>query len=72
MDDKPIPIKIQKNTETLSEAKTKLLKAYKNKKVNCCILVRTNNFESTFLFEQEEKCYILVIDAYDLTIRNMI
>jgi site-specific DNA-methyltransferase (adenine-specific) len=68
--DKPIPIKIQKNTETLSEAKVKLLKVCKNKKFNCCILVKTNNFESPFLFEQEEKCHILVVDSYELTIRN--
>jgi site-specific DNA-methyltransferase (adenine-specific) len=68
---KPVPIKIQKDDETLHQAKNKLISACKNKKYEVMIVIKTHHFEESFIFETPYPFKeILVLDAYDLTIKN--
>lgn len=62
---KPIAIKIQKNTESLDEAKSKLLKSAKTKKCDLMILVRTSNEESLLNYEN-----LIVVDEFNLFLQK--
>lgn len=68
---KPVPIKIQKQSETLEEAIDKLIVA--SDKRNCIlkILIRTNRDISTLIqMEELQNENILIIDSYDFLIKN--
>jgi site-specific DNA-methyltransferase (adenine-specific) len=66
---KPVSIRIQKNDETLEEAKARLVKSSKTKDCRLMILVRTNPKRAKFFFgEESSESNILVIDSYDYLI----
>ncbi|BCV22132.1 DNA-methyltransferase [Moorella sp. Hama-1] len=71
---KPISIRFQKEHEPLQEAKNRLITASKAKECGLMILFRTNLLDqSTFMSAQKELDQnLLVIDSYDLIIRNWI
>lgn len=68
---KPISVRIQKQNETLLEAKQKLLKSSKTKGCLLMILVRTQ-VEEHSLFEIDNdfnKENLLVLDTYDISVK---
>ena len=70
---KPVTVKIQKDCESLQEAKKRLLNASKTKNCEFMILIKTNNFEENLLFMQNLSMEsILVISSYDLIINDWI
>lgn len=72
--DTPISIKIQKEEESLVEARKKLLQASKTKKCKLGILVRTkrNEEEQIELEDINSDMNILIIDRYDIEIKDYI
>ncbi len=69
MDGRPIPIKIQKHSETLADARNKLLSAASAKKCEKMVLIRTDErISDLFGDEHFRDERILTIDAYDLVI----
>ncbi|MED5073378.1 DNA methyltransferase [Anoxybacillus geothermalis] len=71
---KPVPIKIQKETETFEEARDKLLKASKKRDCILKILIKTKHEESLFDFIRNDDLEdnLIVIDSYDLVINEWI
>lgn len=70
--DKPIPIKIQKETETFDVAKSSLLLASKKRGCHLKIIVRTN-YEENLFDDLHGECIdnnIIVVDSYDFVINN--
>jgi site-specific DNA-methyltransferase (adenine-specific) len=66
-----VAIKIQKEDESLREAKRKLVKASKGKAFSLLVLIRTHLDKSLALFDKETiNEEVLVIDSYDLLIEN--
>lgn len=73
--DKPVPVKIQKEYETFEEAKDSLLKASKRRDCILKILIKTKHEENLFDFISNSKSTIenlIIIDSYDLTIKQWI
>lgn len=72
--DKPISVRIQKKNESLSEAKQKLRNASKKKQCSLMILIRTqrNDLYDELLIEEENDSTLLVVDSYDIQIKNWI
>jgi site-specific DNA-methyltransferase (adenine-specific) len=71
INNKPVPIKIQAEDESLQEAKQKLKNATRSDKYDLKILIRTNEIEQNSLFEDySDEEDILIIDSYDLIITN--
>ena len=72
--EKPVAIKIQKETETFEEAKYNLLKASKTKECLLKILVRTHNDNNLFdyITNKDDDNGLLVIDSYDVLLNNWI
>jgi len=68
---KAIPIKIQKNDETLYEAEYKLVQAAKKRKCQYMILVRThNNYGQRRLGQAKRDKSVFVIDSLELSVGN--
>ncbi len=72
--EKPVPIKIQRDTESLQEAQQKLLEACSKISTECGILIKTNDIEDTYLFKKDNysKKEILVLEAFDLQVSTFI
>lgn len=68
--EKPVPVKIQANDETLEEAKEKLERATASTNSDLKILIKTNENRQNPLFDISHRgdSDILVIDSYDLII----
>lgn len=66
--EKPVPIKIQKDTETLEEAKEHLIKSSKTKGCILKILIKTKLEENLFDYINEDSIdeNLIIIDSYDL------
>lgn len=70
---KLIPVKIQKNNETIDESIRLLKTATKNKNFDYMILIRTNNVENIKLFDNKRELEnIYVVDSADLMIQNLV
>ena len=70
---KPVSIRIQRENETLEEAKAKLIKSSKTKDCKLMVLIRTNSKRTKLLFEEDmAENNILVIDSYDYLVRNWV
>lgn len=70
---KPVSVKIQKDSETLEDAKSKLIRASKTKDCRLMVLIRTNPKRARFIFSDEQAGEnLLIIDSYDYTIGNWI
>ncbi|MBL8089973.1 MAG: hypothetical protein KF758_01650 [Anaerolineales bacterium] len=65
----PVSVKIQKQGESLEISKRKLLNASKTKNCKLMILIKTQMEIDTTLFSWSDE-NILVIDSYDLQIKN--
>jgi len=71
INNKPVPIKIQAEDESLQEAKQKLKNATRSDKYDLKILIRTNEIEQNSLFaDYPDEEDILIIDSYDLIVTN--
>lgn len=72
--EKPVPIKIQKDTESLQEAKHKLSEACHKISTDCGILIKTNSKEDTYLFKKDNylTTEILVLEAPDLQVSTFL
>lgn len=72
--DKPVSVRIQKENESLTEAKRNLINASKKKQCALMILIKTNRDDlyDELLVEEENLGTILVIDSYDIKIKNWI
>jgi site-specific DNA-methyltransferase (adenine-specific) len=72
--EKPVPIKIQRDTESLQEAQQKLWEACSKISTECGILIKTNDIEDTYLFKKDNysKKEILVLEAFDLQVSTFI
>lgn len=66
----PVSVKIQKPSETLIEAKSKLIQASKTKKCSLMVLIRTNHNDGIFFGDNVDYPNLLVIDSYDLIIKR--
>ena len=66
---RPVAVKIQKSSESLSDAMDKLIAAASTKKCEKAILIKTADRDSS-LFECNQKTddRILILDAYDLLV----
>lgn len=71
LNNKPIPIRIQRYGETMMEAKIKLLNATQAKNADLKILIRTS-LNDQLLLNHKNDDDMLIIDSYDLTIKNRI
>lgn len=71
INDLPVAIKIQRSSESLEEAKLKLIKSCKSKKCSAMILVRTHLEEVKFLLNAEEEPNLFVIDRYDVHVEEI-
>lgn len=69
IDDQPIPVRIQKDDEDIATARQKLKAASRARQCSSMILIRTRAENNLCLFETEDDD-VLIIDAYDLTIRS--
>jgi len=70
-DGKAIPIKIQKNDETLYEAESKLVQAARKRKCQYMILVRThNNYGQRRLEQVARDKSLFIIDSLELSVGN--
>jgi site-specific DNA-methyltransferase (adenine-specific) len=68
-----IPIKIQREDETIQEALNKLLKSGKSKKYEYMILIRTNHNQQSFHDSFEcENDHVLIMNSYDLFIEDWV
>ncbi len=76
IDKKPVAIKIQKENETLSESKNKLINSTKSDKYyKYKILVKTNNLHEELLFDdvfEMDNENIIIIDSYDILINQLL
>lgn len=76
MEGKPVAIKIQKENETLGEAKDKLINSTKsNKYYKDKILIKTNNLQEELLFNdifEMTNENIIIIDSYDILINQLL
>jgi len=70
--DKPVAVKIQKQNETLNEAKDKLISAGRKKNCSLMILIRTNFLLQTQLGNslENEDDNLVIIDSYNININN--
>lgn len=67
----PIAVKIQKDNETLEEARMQLLKASKTKGCILKILVRTKPYQPSLMFAMENvDTNLLIIDSYELAMNE--
>jgi site-specific DNA-methyltransferase (adenine-specific) len=65
----PVAIRVQRQNETLEEAKKQLLKASITKGCILKILIRTTPYHATSMFDLEDTgSNLLVIDNHDLSI----
>lgn len=72
VNDRPVSIKIQKESETLEEAANKLCKSSKSKKCIYMILIRTHlDFIDTFEYSNYPS-NLFIMDTYDLIIKDFI
>jgi site-specific DNA-methyltransferase (adenine-specific) len=69
IDGSPVSVKIQKQDESLEISKRKLLNASKTKNCKLMILIKTQRGTDATLFSWNDE-NILVIDSYDLQIKN--
>jgi len=69
IDASPVPIRIQRQDESLTDAANKLARATKSKNAKLAILVRTHD-DSIALFEDEIPEFIKLVDATALQIRQ--
>ncbi len=69
IDASPVPIRIQRQDESLGDAVNKLARAIKSKNALLAILVRTHD-DSIALFEDEIPKFIKLVDATALQIRQ--
>ena len=70
---KAVAIKVQKEHESLQEAKTLLKRACENKGFGKKILIRTNQHEVNYLFKNDiVDDNLLVIDSYEFLIDSML
>jgi site-specific DNA-methyltransferase (adenine-specific) len=70
---KSVAIKVQKEHESLQEAKALFLKACQNKGFGKKILIRTNTIEEHFLFEQDvEDDELFVVDSCQILIDSIL
>ena len=72
VDGKPVSVRIQKKSESLRQAKSRLLRSSKTKQCSKMILIRTNSFEDLCLntFDSISDDNILIMDAYDFIINK--
>ena len=72
--DKPVSVRIQKENESLTEAKRNLINASKKKQCSLMILIKTNRDDlyDELLVEEENIGTVLVLDSYDIKIQNWI
>ncbi|WP_217994049.1 hypothetical protein [Lentibacillus sp. CBA3610] len=73
-EDKPVPVKIQSDNESLDEAIEKLRHASKKRGCLLSVLVRTKHDHTLFIddIKQNNHNNILVVDSYDLQINDWI
>ena len=65
----PVAIRVQRQNETLEEAKKQLLRASATKSCILKILIRTMPYSSTTMFDIEDiDTNLLIVDSHDLTI----
>ena len=67
---KPVAVRIQKNDETLEEAKVKLIDSAKSKGCKLMILIKTNDLRNITLSEKEEHKDLVVINSPELDINK--
>lgn len=74
LDDQHIPVKIQKQNESLEAAKRKLINSSKNKKSKLMLLVRTQKEteNSLFIWNDEDEENVLMIDSHDFQIKELL
>lgn len=73
--DKPISVRIQKKNEPLNEAKRNLVNASKRKQCSLMILIRTqidDLYEDPLVEDENNSTTLLIVDSYDIKIRNWI
>lgn len=73
--DKPVSVRIQKKNEPLSEAKCNLVNASKRKQCSLMILIRTQKddlYEKLLVEHEDELGTLLVLDSYDIKIKDWI
>lgn len=70
----PISVRIQKKDESIMEARSLLINASKKKKCKLALLIRTNlDFAyQEMLIDSEEDIEILIVDSYELSIKEYI
>ena len=67
----PVAVRVQRQGESLEEARKQLLKASATKGCMLKVLVRTSPYQSSSLFELENvDTNLLIIDSHELTIHN--
>ncbi|MDX9992519.1 MAG: site-specific DNA-methyltransferase [Anaerolineales bacterium] len=71
VDSYPVSVKIQKKGESIEISKRKLINASKTKNCKLMILVKTQKESDNALFSWNDE-NVLVIDSYDLQIKNWI
>lgn len=71
VDGYPVSVKIQKQGESIEVSKRKLINASKTKNCKLMILVKTQKESDNALFSWSDE-NVLVIDSYDLQIKNWI
>jgi len=65
----PVAIRVQRQNETLEEAKKQLLRASATKGCILKILIRTTPYQHTTMFDLEDTdANLLIVDSHDLTI----
>lgn len=72
IDEKPVPIKVQKPNEYLDESKTLLKSAMKKKQAKVAILIKTHEEGTLFSEDVQDDENILIADKYDLLVKNWI
>ncbi|MBS3071973.1 site-specific DNA-methyltransferase [Candidatus Pacearchaeota archaeon] len=71
--DKPVSIKIQKSSESLEEAKRKLIEASKTKECKLMILIKTNNVREKILDKLNQKeDDVKIINSYELDVSKIL
>lgn len=72
--EKPVSIKIQKETESFEEAKYNLLKSSKSKECILKILIKTHYDENLFDYinDENKEENLIVIDSYDLILNEWV
>ncbi|OIR59257.1 site-specific DNA-methyltransferase [Bacillus sp. FMQ74] len=72
--EKPVPVKIQKPDETFEEALGNLIHASKKRSCILKILIKTKHEDNLmdFITQEQPDENLIVIDSYDLVIRNWI